>query len=613
MIAKISRDALPRRPFQRALERAVLAAATRPPTADPADRTVVVDVHPGSGKTRGYLAAADALVEAGVIDAVVVLTPRVNLARQAETDWAELRAEYASVMGPIAQRDNRLPLLRDHAYGYATTYQSLLANPDIHEAFCRGRRVLLILDEAQGLGDETPEGLGTRSAEAVRRLGRLAHLIVVLSGTPTRGDGAPLLFARYAPADAAGWRPLVADVHATYQDGVAGRYLRSFEAELFDGIGFWSSFGAAPDAAPETLELATLRAGLARLIGQPGYWQALVDRGVARVATLRRDLDPRLQGLIAAADQAQAKEICAYLARAHPGVRVLLATQDETLAHRNLEAFREGKADILVTCAMAHVGYDCQPIAVVVALTTIRQEAWLRQLIARGLRVMEGLDPDAQCCHIVVPDDPQMRAFIERLRGECAAGLLARPPREAGTGADGGTPGGEHPGVGGPGIGLGAHATGRRVRGLDPAGDADDAELDRVEALRAAAGISAAVPVTQLVVFLRRAGDAAGGAGPAAPGADTATAPPPATRPAPATAREREGALRRECAALARRCDGWIRGREPGWAFGETNRRAKAALGRPVDACGEAELRDRLAWLKAFFRDEVRRRGAEVA
>jgi len=123
------------------------------------------------------------------------------------------------------------------------------------------------------------------------------------------------------------------------------------------------------------------------------------------------------------------------------------------------------------------------------------------------------------------------------------------------------------------------------------------------------------VPVTQLVGFLRRASGAAGAAGPAAPapGADTATDPPPAARPAPATAREREGALRRECAALARRCDGWIRGREPGWAFGETNRRAKAALGRPVDACGEAELRDRLAWLKAFFRDEVRRRGAEVA
>ena len=477
MIVKIPRAQLPRRPFQHAIERAVLAAAARPSTDDPADRTVVVDVHPGSGKTRGYLTAADALVEAGVIDAVVVLTPRLNLARQAETDWEALRAEYASVMGRIAQRDNRLPLLRDRAYGYATTYQSLLANPDIHEAFCRGRRVLLVLDEAQGLGDETPEGLGTRSAVAVRGLGRLARLIVVLSGTPSRGDGAPLLFARYAPADATGWCPLVADVHATYQDGVAGRYLRTFEAELVDGTGCWSPFAAAPDAAPETLELATLRAGLARLIGQPGYWEALVDRGVARVATLRRDLDPRLQGLIAAADQTQAKEVCAYLAREHPGVRVLLATQDETLAHRNLDAFREGKADMLITCAMAHVGYDCAPIAVVVALTTIRQEAWLRQLIARGLRVMEGLDPDAQCCHIVVPDDPQMRAFVERLRSECAAGLLARPPREAGPGGDGEAPSGARAGVGGTGIGLGAHATGRRVRGLDPAGDADDAEL----------------------------------------------------------------------------------------------------------------------------------------
>ncbi len=616
MIAKIPRDQLPRRPFQRALERAVLAAATRPPTDDPADRTVVVDVHPGSGKTTGYLAAADALVEAGIIDVVVVLAPRLNLAVQAETDWEALRVRYDSVMGPITQRDNRLPLLRDGAYGYVTTYQSLLANPDIHEAFCRGRRVLLVLDEAQGLGDETPEGLGTRSAEAVRRLGRLARLIVVLSGTPTRGDGAPLVYARYAAPDEAGWRELIADVRASYQDGVAGRYLRGFEAELIDGVGIWSPFAAATDAAPETLELATLRGGLARLIGQPGYWRALVDRGVARVATLKRDLDPRLQGLIAAADQTQAKAICAYLAQAHPSVRVLLATQDETLAQRNLAAFRAGAADILVTCAMAHVGYDCAPIAVVVVLTTIRQEAWLRQLIARGLRVMSGLDPDAQCCHIVVPDDPQMREFVERLRGECAAGLLARPPREAGARADGEADGGGNAGVGGYGVGLGAYATGRRAQGLDPADDADAAELAHAEALCRDCQISPAVPMTKIVKLIKLMRGAATPA-PAASDAET-SGPHRHDQDTPlddsvTTARDRERELRRACAEIARRCDGWIGEREPGWAYGETNRRAKRALGTPIDACGVAELQGRLAWLKTFFGDEVRRRTGEGA
>ncbi len=593
------------RPFQAAFVRAALAKIELP---DRADRVVVGDICPGSGKTLCQLLAADALFRRGLIDAVAIFVPRLNLARQAEADWNADRRAFAAAVGAIRQADNVAPLMRNKGFGYIATYQSLLSEPRVHEDFVHAQRTLVIFDEAQVLGADGPGGQGTRSADWARRLGDGAALVCVLSGTPYRSDGAPLLFARYGAADpASGLRPLIADVRATYLDGVRQRYLRPIEAELYDGRGWWQAAGADPETPPATLELSQLERGLHRVLRQPEFWQPLVDRAAAKITLLQRELDPRMRGLIAAADQAHAKEIAGYLRRTHPGVKALLATQDEVEAQRNLDRFREGRGDIMVTCAMAHVGYDHKPIAVVLPLTTTRQEGWLRQLVARGMRMLLDLDPDAQICYLIVPDDPQMRRFVTGLRGESVAGVLAREPRDQDPGSGGGpaSVGGGIPA--GIGVGLGAEVTGMRIQGLDPDGDAGAAELARIEALRHDCGISLAFPVSKLVAFARRLG---GGDPPplASPPAPAATNPAPRPAPAMATTRDREQALRVACARAAVRCDATILTVDPSWPFGGTNRLVKAHFGKPAAACGEDELRERLAYIKDYHRAAGRKR-----
>ncbi len=591
------------RPFQQTFLNAALSRAEAPLTDDPADRAVVVDVHPGSGKTRAYLVAADALYRRGVIDAVVVLTPRLNLARQSESDWdAMRRALPADGLGPVCQRDNVPPLVRDGAGGYATTYQSLLANPDLHLHFVRGRSTLLVLDEAQQLGDDNDWGQGTRSADLARQLGHAARLIFVLSGTPYRADGQPLLFARYGAPDAEGRCRLVPDVQASYLDGVRQGYLREFECHLHDGLGRWQEAGGAL----ETLTLSQLDRRLVRILRQPGYWQPLADRFVAKVREAQDAVDPRLRGLIAASDQGHAREVIAYLRRAHPDVRVLLATQDEEQAQDNLRRFRAGEGDVLVTVAMAHVGYDCPAISVILPLTTVRQEGWLRQLFARGLRMLPDLEPDLQVCHAIVPDDRRMAAFVEQLRGESAAGLRAREEREAREARAGGdtaaNQGAEDrittPPTSPVGVGRGAALTTVRAQGLDPCGDADPRQLARLEGLRQQLRISPVVPATKLMLLVQACGGAlAPDADDPAPGSATTALPPLATG---GTARERERELRGACAKTASRCDRAMMRRDPHWKRGDTHRRAKAHFGTRSSQCGEQELRARLDWLLAF-------------
>jgi superfamily II DNA or RNA helicase len=578
----------------RAVQLQLIAATVRKLATG--ERLVVGDICPGSGKTLAFLLAAAVAFLRGYIDAVAIFVPRLNLAWQVEGDWERVRGLLGPTggLGPIAQRENIPPFLRDGAVGYVTTYQALHANPDLHVHFALHRRTLVVYDEAQQLGVDEAGGGGTRTARLAARLSAEAALTVLVSGTPYRADGNPLLLAEYGPPDATGLRPLLADVRATYRDGVAAGYLREFEFLLHNGVARWD----VGDGAAEDLELARLDRRIWRIIREPAYWQALVDRGVRQVRALQADVDPRLCGLIAAANQQHARAIAGYLARRHPTLRVLLATQDEREAHANLRRFRQGAGDILIAVAMAHMGYDHPPISVIVPLTTTRQEGWLRQLIARALRVMPDLPLEMQLCYLVAPGDPGMVAFGEGMRRESAAGVLLREEREErppGAGGEGPEP--DPASAPPPGVATDAALTTVRALGLDPGGDVDPAQLVELLRLCRVLQIPAAVSITKLAALVRaaRPGEPLGAAvgAPAAPRASAAGQPGE-------TAREREHLLRRIVARAASAYDTYMLGRDPAWTRGDAAREAKRRFGTPVAACGEDELRARLAYLRAL-------------
>ncbi len=584
------------RPFQRTFIDAAIAKAA---SSDP---VLVADVCPGSGKTIGFLAAAAVLRLRGVIDQVIVYAPRHNLAEQVEHSWRQLGPFIAGgTLGPIEHRENVLPMLRNKAWGYSSTYQAAIANPDLHYYSVRQGRTLLVLDEGQQLGVTAPGGEGTYSAKIMARLSAEATLTCLLSGTPYRADGQPLLLAKYGPEDGTGHRPLLADVRATYVDGVAEGYLRECEFHLHNGRVNWLE----GEGEGTELELSRLERRIGRVIRASGYWQPLVDRGVRQILALQRDVDPRLCGLIAAADQEHARQIVAYVTGRYRALRVLLATQDERAAQENLRRFRGGGGDLLVSVAMCHMGYDYPPISVIVPLTTARADGWLRQLMARGQRMMPDLDRDLQTCYGIVPDDPGMARFALGARRDSVAGLLAREERESPPGAGRGKGETEarasHPDP--VGIAVGATLTTIRAIGYDPRGDADPTEVLELGRLRDVHQISAAVPLTKLAALVRAMQTGAGAA-------DDPPSPPPTAfgtgrQSGDETAHERERALRILVSAAARACDTFMIGRDPSWERGDTHRAAGTQFGKAVAACDEAELQQRLAFVRAFHRSAV--------
>jgi superfamily II DNA or RNA helicase len=511
------------RPFQREFIDAVLNKAQQ---VGSTPKRFIANVTPGSGKTLASLAAADALLEAGFIDTVIHLSPRLNLAHQMEDDSKDfIQSPLRKVLNRVEHRLNEPPLVRPPASGYATTYASVMSNVVLHLQTVRGKKYLLICDELQQLGVDYDGENSTKSADAVKELAQNAFMVIGMTGTPYRADDSRLLFADYSDPDENGMIQLQADVQATYRMGVVEGYLRKFEFHLYDGGTDWNNLGVV-----ERLEISEMDKGLWRVLQEPEFWKPLVDQFVEIANEQRRITHTGLKDLIAARNQKQAGEIQEYLNKRHHIKALKAVSDDGAEAHEALRQFKYGKHTTLVTVNMAYVGYDCPAIAHILPLTAYRAGGYLSQLTARGLRVWRDIPAENQTCYMIAPNDPSMARFVEVLRNESALGLMDRQRRAA-----------EQDKERAEQMNLGyAESTylGDMIaKGYHPEGDAVGQEFTYIEAIRREMNI--ATPATQLNAFMKAVN--------AAPQANQPTTP---ANPMPLTEREKEMKARAELSKL---------------------------------------------------------------
>lgn len=444
---------------------------------------IFANISPGSGKTNNGLDAISLPISAGAADFALWLAPRINLCEQVEGSAEDFwnRTSGGSRVA-LAHRENVSPVFRTKRINgrdlpqnaYATTYASLMADPALHLDELDGKRFVLVLDEAQQLGADGDRS--TQSTQVVKHLRDRAVLTYVMSGTATRSDGQAVFGATYGDPDPNrdGLRPLLADVEASYQQGVRHGYLRPFDFVLVDGEADWEELTSGDI---ERLRLSDMSSGMRKVVWHPGYWQPMVDQAVDAIRDSKR-IDQRFRGLIAAGTQAQAKEIMEYLRLRHRDMRSLLAVSDERLAKGNLNLFRPERApyDVLVTVQMAYVGYDCPWILTVCVLNDVRWHGFLDQLFARALRVSKDVPYEAQTMRGIVPRDLPMVAYCERKRRESEDGLRERL-------------GGDREGPGGPretplGYTTDAEATDRSAIGMAASGDVSPGEFEVIETIR---------------------------------------------------------------------------------------------------------------------------------
>lgn len=438
------------------------------------EQSLVADVHAGSGKTLAACVAADKLMAAGYVDQVVIFVPRVNLAAQFELDWKSARhaLPWPVVMRDINHRPNEYPLILKDSDGYISTYSSLVTNPRMHLRQIKSRKTLVIFDEADRLGADFDTNDFTLSAKWADEVGKVAKFVFVMSGTPIRADGSPLLFAQYDEPDKNGFRRLIPDVSATYRDGVRDGYLRRFDFRLVNGTYTLVKLEGSTDTSIQKTEAA-----LSHILIEPDIWKPMVDSFVERLEFQKNAIDNRLCGLIAANNQNHARAISDYMRKAYPRLKTLIAVSDDGAeAQQNLKRFKDNRHDVLITVSMAYIGYDHKPISVLLLLTAFRTEAYLRQLVARGLRMWSDVPKEKQSCLVIAPDDPRMSAFVHALRSESEWGY------QNGASMIGPEPGPKNEQWELSYI-VNAIISEMRAMGLDPNGDLTSSELRHVQRL----------------------------------------------------------------------------------------------------------------------------------
>jgi superfamily II DNA or RNA helicase len=566
-------------------------------------RKIVVAPFCGSGKTSANLLAAnDAFID-GHIDGLLVLVPRVNLAKQYELDWNSLRRLLPyPTMGPICFRGNNPPLVTsDKQFGVVATYASFASQPWLYFDFVRSRRAGIVFDEAQILGHNTESGDGTKAAKIIRDgcsykselfgvseceqfgpLLELSRFSQIATGTPDRSDGKLLLGGEYSRPDVNGFIHLLPDVSAAYLVGVREQYLRAFEAILCDGHA-WKKY---VDEHSEQLIISQMNGGASVIIMQPSFWRSVVDITVENVRDVQ-SVHPRFCGLIAACNQKHAREIKDYLNRKFPALRVGIAISEDPLSGDSLDAFRRGEFDIMVSVMMAYVGFNHPWIRVVCCLSAYRENGFLDQLAGRGLRVIGDIPFDQQVLRWISVADRLMNAWVEKRRTDSEDGMRQKAEAEVNNPPPP------------PVIAkiVDAQMTDVSVKGMDPSTDLTPAMLSWIEEHKKYAGLEGA-EATKIAKLLGKIPDF----DLARAASHSSAAPVPAADEPELTDEEWRNHLRSEIKSACNRCDAILSKIDPSVGHGRTYLEIHEVFGvECVPTLGREKLTEVLEWLRSSW------------
>jgi superfamily II DNA or RNA helicase len=349
---------------------------------------------PGAGKTTFALTAAQRTIELGTAQTLVVVVPtshlRLQWATAAHRLGIKLDHRFANGAGALAKDFD----------GVVATYQAVASEPLLYRRL--SKNALVILDEVHHGGDEQTWGTALRTAfeEAPRRL--------LLSGTPTRTDRAPVPFVQY---DING--RFIAGHNYDYGEALQDRsVVRPIEFQALDGSVRWREAGAViatelKDADDETLVNA-LRAAL----NPEGDWIGSVLRKADGELTRHRMEVPDAGGLVIAADQYKARKYAAILERiTHE--KPTLAISDEPGASESIRDFAGGRGRWIVAVQMVSEGVDIPRLAVGVYASNIRTELFFRQVVGRFVRVRSPEDETTST--LLVPSIEPLLRYAQKI------------------------------------------------------------------------------------------------------------------------------------------------------------------------------------------------------
>ncbi len=414
-----------------------LAKAIKWLVEDRIDRHFLINAAPGSGKTLGGCAITKVLLDRDEIDRVIVIAPRAEVVNQ----WAdEFRHVTGRHMAKVTARDGDISALGVDVCATWAAVQGLL--PEL-QAVCKSSRVLVICDEHHHAAVEAAWGASADGAFTD------ARVVLVLTGTPIRSDGAQSVWLAYDDAGAID-HPDAGTYTLTYGEAVDLGYCRPVTFHRHEGK-FTVDLDHGQTAQVSGHEPAKLPAELQRIPGLQsaldfyrlartplyesdkvtplvsGYQGSMLEWGSQKLTELR-DRMPEAGGLVIAPSIEMAEYMVKVLEQLD-GEQPFLVHSQMSNPESKIRAFRNTTKRWLVSVAMVSEGVDIRRLRVLVYLPNALTELAFRQAIGRVVRTC-GPDDDTRA-YVVMPSFETFETYARRVEEEMSLPTRAdTPPRQ---------------------------------------------------------------------------------------------------------------------------------------------------------------------------------------
>ncbi|WP_234912453.1 DEAD/DEAH box helicase, partial [Vibrio anguillarum] len=331
---------------------------------------------PGAGKTVMAAELAKQLFIRDEIDLVLCFSPSLTVSESIKRTFSwKLDCSFNGGLGSL---------------GASYTYQTIRFLGDDFWSTMSKHRVFVVFDEIHHCSYEEQGRSNVWGEQVLAKIQGLAKYTLALSGTPWRSDSLPIAMADYTDPEG----QLIFDyqygLKQAIQDQVCRRpkiVLVDNEHLTIDGKGEMQSFSSILNLLKES------DISYQSVIHNEEAMGYLLEEGCKKLAQIRQQ-SPQAGGLVVASSVKHAKVIQELLIQKF-GQSACIVTYHHDSPLEEIDAFRHGNSQWIVSVGMISEGTDIPRLQVCCHMSSVKTELYFRQVLGRILRVTDSPNQEA--------------------------------------------------------------------------------------------------------------------------------------------------------------------------------------------------------------------------
>ncbi|MGD8173882.1 DEAD/DEAH box helicase [Vibrio sp. TRT 21S02] len=331
---------------------------------------------PGAGKTVLAATIASRLLGNDMVDLVLCFSPSLTVSDGIKRTFSKvLNCTFNGGLGSIGQ---------------SLTYQSIQFLSEEFWQTLRNYRVFVVFDEIHHCSGSEYQNANVWGQQILTKIQGLATYTLALSGTPWRSDALPIVMAQYSDPDG----ELLVDYQYTLKEAVADHVCRAPRIVLVDNEHLSVTSDGKAESFSSILEmLKQTKASYQSVIHNQEAMEYLLGLGCRKLADIRTQ-NQNAGGLVVASSVQHAQEIKKILLEKYrQTVSLVTYRHEEPLSE--IERYRQGGTQWIVSVGMISEGTDIPRLQVCCHMSSVKTELYFRQVLGRILRVNEETNQQA--------------------------------------------------------------------------------------------------------------------------------------------------------------------------------------------------------------------------